>query len=233
MNGIFSGWTVLDVTALVSVMAMWFCFAWLVERSHWAKLSLTSVVNAQRLEWMLRLTNREARISDASLLGNLMRSMSFFASATVIILGGVAAMLGSADRGYDALRSIPALSLISKELYEEKVLLLGLIFIYSFLQFTWGMRQFNYCCILVGAAPLTSDTQQEKMAFAKMAARVTELGARSFNHGLRGYYFALATLAWFIHPLAYIAAGAAVVLILWRREFHSKTRRAFRGQYGA
>lgn len=229
----FAGWTVLDAAALILVMSLWAGFSWLVERSPWSKLSLTTAVNIQRLEWMRRVTSRDARIVDASLLGNLMRSMSFFASATVIILGGIAAMLGSADRGYETLRAIPALSIASKELYEEKVLLLGLIFIYSFLQFTWGMRQFNYCCILVGAAPASGDSPEEKADFAKMAARVTELGARSFNHGLRGYYFALATLGWFIHPLAFIAGGLTVVLILWRREFHSKTRRALRGQYGA
>jgi uncharacterized membrane protein len=221
-----AGWTLLDVFALAMVMALWLGFAWLVEKSHWVNISLTTAVNRQRLEWMRRLTRREVRIVDSALLGNLMRSMSFFASATVIILGGVAAMLGSAERSVETLRSIPALSLISKELYEEKVLLLALIFIYSFLQFTWGMRQFNYCCILVGAAPTPSDPEEEREDFARKAARVTELGARSFNQGLRGYYFALATLGWFIHPLAFMMGGVVVVAILWRREFHSKTRKA-------
>jgi len=230
---IMGGWTPLDILALTTVAVLWVGFAWLVERSHWAERSLTTAVNRQRLEWMLRLTRREVRIVDSALLGNLMRSMSFFASATVIILGGVAAMLGSADRGYEALRSIPVLPAVSRELFEEKVLLLGLIFIYSFLQFTWGMRQFNYCCILVGGAPFPSDPEPDREAFARTAARVTELGARSFNQGLRGYYFALATLGWFFHPVAFMAGGMAVVLILWRREFHSKTRRALRGQYGA
>src|SRR5208282_1464250 len=97
--------------------------------------------------------------------------------------------------------------LISKELFEEKVLLLALIFIYCFLQFTWGMRQFNYCCILVGAAPSPDDPAEQREVFARQAARLTELGARSFNQGLRGYYFSLATLGWFIHPVAFIVGG--------------------------
>lgn len=227
----WTDWTFLDILALAVTAALWLGFGWLVERSPWTSLGLTTAVNLQRLEWMRRLTRREARIPDASLLGNLMRSMAFFASATVIILGGVAAMLGSAERSVETLRNIPALSVISTELFEEKVLLLGLIFIYSFLKFTWGMRQFNYCCILVGAAPMPAESEEVREAFARKAARVSELGARSFNQGLRGYYFALASLGWFIHPLAFMAGSVAVVLILWRREFHSKTRKALQGHY--
>lgn len=231
MPTIWAGWSFLDVLALLWTAAMWLGFAWLVERSPWVDLTLTKAVNLQRLEWMRRLVRRENRVADSSLLGNLMRSMSFFASATVIILGGVAAMLGSAEHSVETLRSIPAFTLISKELFEEKVMLLGLIFIYSFLQFTWGMRQFNYCCILVGGAPSPTDPEDEREAFARKAARVTELGARSFNQGLRGYYFALSVLGWFVHPLVFMAGSLAVVLILWRREFHSRTRKALQEHY--
>jgi len=219
-----------DVAALLAVVALWWGFAWLTEKSRWAGLSLSAAIHRQRLDWMLQLSNREVRISDTALLGNLMRSMSFFASATVVILGGVAAMLGSSDRAYEAVVSITVFAPQGgRDVFEIKVLVLGLIFINSFLKFTWGLRQFNYCCILVGAAPMAGESEEAKKLFARRAARVCELGALSFNQGLRGYYFALATLAWFMHPLAYVGAAILVVLILWRREYHSKTRRAVRG----
>ncbi len=39
---------------------------------------------------------------------------------------------------------------------------------------------------------------------------------------MRAYYFALAELSWFFHPWAFVVATAWVVLVLYRREFHSK-----------
>ncbi|MDR3439000.1 DUF599 domain-containing protein [Telmatospirillum sp.] len=220
--------SVVDLAALVLSFGLWQTFGIIVDHTDLSKNSLTAAVNAERLEWMRRLTNRDNRIVDSTLIANLMHSVSFFASATVLILGGVAAMAGTADHAYNTIQGIPFVTPVSKDLFEGKLLLLGLVFIYSFLKFTWSLRQFNYCSILAGSAPAATDPEEEKEAFAVRAARVNELGARSFNQGLRGYYFALATLAWFLHPLAFVAATVAVVAILWRREFHSRTRRALR-----
>ncbi|MNJ78871.1 hypothetical protein D3C77_767340 [compost metagenome] len=47
------------------------------------------------------------------------------------------------------------------------------------------------------------------------------LAANQFNFGLRSYYFGLAMLAWFINPWFFIIATTGVVLVLYRREFHS------------
>lgn len=220
----------LDAVSLAVVYVMWMSFALVMDHSRWSKITLTASVNVLRTEWMRRMVNRENRVADSALMGNLMRSMAFFASASIIILGGVAALAGAAERAWEAIESIPFITHTSRDLFEFKVMMLGMIFIYSFFKFTWGMRQFNYCCILVGAAPTPSDMPDEKEAYIRKAARVNELGARSFNQGLRGYYFALSSLGWFLHPLAFVAGALAVVLILWRREFHSKTRLAFRGQ---
>ena len=58
------------------------------------------------------------------------------------------------------------------------------------------------------------------------AARLNALAANSFNRGLRAYYFALAMMIWFFHAGAFVAATAAVVAVLYRREFRSKTLKA-------
>jgi uncharacterized membrane protein len=44
-----------------------------------------------------------------------------------------------------------------------------------------------------------------------------------FNAGIRAYYFALATIGWFIHPLVFIAATVLIVLVLVRRQLYSAT----------
>ena len=61
----------------------------------------------------------------------------------------------------------------------------------------------------------------ERKAFASRAARVLSLAANQFNFGLRSYYFGMAMLTWFISPWLFMVVSVGVVLILYRREFHS------------
>jgi uncharacterized membrane protein len=61
----------------------------------------------------------------------------------------------------------------------------------------------------------------ERKAFALRAAKVLSLAANQFNFGLRSYYFGMAMLSWFISPLLFMLVTIGVVLILYRREFHS------------
>ncbi|WP_288754277.1 DUF599 family protein, partial [uncultured Pseudomonas sp.] len=86
------------------------------------------------------------------------------------------------------------------------------------------MRQYNFAAVLVGSAPMIGERQVselERKAFALRAARVLSLAANQFNFGLRAYYFGMAMLSWFINPWLFMAVSVGVVLILYRREFHS------------
>ncbi|MEP5154025.1 DUF599 family protein, partial [Planktotalea sp.] len=47
---------------------------------------------------------------------------------------------------------------------------------------------------------------------------------RGFNRGLRSVYFGLASSAWLAGPIPLIFAGLLTCLVLWRREFASRSR---------
>ena len=59
------------------------------------------------------------------------------------------------------------------------------------------------------------------------------IAVATFNGGLRAYYFALAALGWFVHPLVFIAAILWIVLVLLRRQFLSHTLRSIQGYEAA
>jgi len=215
-----------DIAALIATVALWIGFAYVVDHSRWAPVGLTAAVNAQRLAWMRMAMDRDFRIVDATILGNLMHSISFLASAALIILGVIAAALGAVGTDLEMVQQkIPFLKPETAAQIEVKLVLIGVIVIYSFLNFTWSLQQFNYCCIMLGASPRETVPEAEKEAFAGRAARLLARGGRNFNRGLRGFYYALAGLGWFVHPLALVGATLAVILILGRREFFSVTRR--------
>jgi uncharacterized membrane protein len=97
------------------------------------------------------------------------------------------------------------------------------IFVYAFFKFAWCYRLFTYCAVLIGAAPLPDALTPQAYDHADRLARLHSLAAQHFNSGLRSYFFALATLGWFLHPFVFIVATSWVTWVVYRREFRSRS----------
>ena len=130
------------------------------------------------------------------------------------------------ERVHAVIQDLPQVAESGPGVFEIKVLLLAGVFVYAFFQITWSLRQFNYCCVLLGAAPAPQADSARKDTFADHAGRLNALAAHSFNRGLRAYYFALAMMTWFIHAGVMVAATILVVAVIYRREFRSKSLKA-------
>ena len=63
-------------------------------------------------------------------------------------------------------------------------------------------------------------------AHALRFGTVNTLAGDEFNRGIRAYYFGFAALGWFVHPALFAALTTLILLILWRRDFRSRTLRA-------
>lgn len=211
------------------IAVLWFILCWVgyTRYASWRARDtacLASVLHLYREDWMQRLLMRDNRIADANVIGNLERNASFFASSTLIILAGILTALGASDRAVSLLADLPFAQPVSRGLSEIKLLCLAVVFVYAFFTFSWCMRQYNFAAVLVASAPMMGErnvSDQERRAFADRAAQVISMAANQFNFGLRAYYFGMATLAWFVHPWFFMLVTAGVVLILYRREFHS------------
>ncbi|MEE4377054.1 MAG: DUF599 domain-containing protein [Candidatus Competibacteraceae bacterium] len=217
----------IDILALCWFVFCWAGYTWGADhRGPSQSRGLSQATAAHREIWMRRMLERENRIVDSTLLGNLMRSVAFFASTTTLIIGGLVASLGAAEQAISIVQEIPFAAPVSPLLWKAKLLLLVLIFIYAFFKFTWSTRQFNYCNILIGAAPMDISDTVEVDEYACRAAHLLALAGENFNRGLRAYYFGLAVLSWFINPWLFMAVSGWVVLVLYRREFASRTLKA-------
>jgi uncharacterized membrane protein len=218
---------VANLSGLDFAAIAWFVVCWVgYARYHtWKSKSvptLQGIVHSFRRDWMARLVEREGRIVDTSILTNLSNSSTFFASTTLLILGGLLAMLGSKEKVVNVVSELPFAAKIPEDVWEIKILFLLVIFVYAFFIFTWSLRQFNFCSILVGAAPPPGTKGDEFQGFVLRAAHLASLASDSFNDGLRAFYFALAGLTWFVHPWLLAIASPLVVLVLHWREFRSE-----------
>lgn len=210
-----------DLLALLFFVAAWAGYAIFADRMSRRSGNLLTVMDEYRLNWMRQMLRRENRMMDATLIGNLLRSISFFASTTIFIVLGLFTMLRYREEASSILTTIPYTAPATPMLWEAKIFLLAVIFVYAFFKYTWSLRQYNYACIVVGAAPPSNERTPHFDEYAQNAARLVGNAAKHFNMGLRAYYFGLAALSWFLNAYVFIAASAWVVGVLYRREFRS------------
>ncbi len=215
----------IDLVAMLVYVIAWFGYGAYAKADHPKRRSLMTITQAMRLAWMRQMMNRDNRMVDAALIGNLQRSITFFASTSIFVLIGLLTMLGYREKGIDILNSIPFAMQTSSFMWEFKIFLMAFVFIYAFFKYTWSLRLYNYANIHVGAAPSLEYCRAKPEECERYALRGGQLIANAGNHfnmGLRAYYFGLAVLSWFLHPLLFIAVIAWVIYEVHRREFRSK-----------
>ena len=219
-----------DWLALMLFFAAWTAYAIFARRLARLRPSILVTTNQWRRRWMLQATFRDNRIVDSAVVQSLSASPSFFASTSILIIGGLLASLGATEKASELVRELPFAARTSVLVFDLKLALLAAIFVHAFFRFTWSIRQYSFGAIMVGAAPearqFVDDAQ--RALFADRAGRVMALAAEAFHDGLRAYYLSFAVVAWFISPWAFIAATATVLWVLYRREFHSAVLDALR-----
>ncbi|MGZ8265464.1 MAG: DUF599 domain-containing protein [Burkholderiales bacterium] len=219
--------TGLDIAALLFLIAAWFGYAAFASRRGRTVPSLHNRMDEYRRTWIVRMIERDNRMVDVNVMRNVTRSSQFFASTTMLILGALIALTGYVQQALDVVSGLPFTVKGSARLLEIKIGLLVVIFVYAFFKFSWSIRQLNFCGIMMAAAPKQPTGDPEQYAVHINAiAKITSYAGEHFNNGLRAYYFALAALAWFLHPWLMIVGTAWVIGVLYRREFASRTLRA-------
>jgi uncharacterized membrane protein len=219
-------WSPLDWFALLLFLGGWMGYSYIADRAARSASGLRGVTHLRRVEWARQMTDRENRITDASLIGDLKASVSFYANATIYILAGLIAVAGTLERVVSFTEELPFARQTSRELLEAKMFVLIGIFIFAYFKFTWSLRQFNFLSILLGATPPKGSASDGLERAAERFALMSSLAGDEFNRGIRAYYFGFAILGWFVHPGLFIVLTLTILAVLWRRDFYSHTLRA-------
>ncbi len=227
---------ILNILSALDWLALaWFALAWALyvayaRRENVKDSSLLQVTNRYRRDWLMQTTLRDPRMVDTVITQTLSQTPSFFCSTTILVIGGLLAILGANDKATELVRDIPFVARTTALVFDLKLIVMVAIFVYAFFRFSWSMRQYTFVALIIGSMPppkafgdaSNDNGKQSREAYATRAARLVAFAAESFNDGLRAYYFAFAVIAWFVSPLLFALATLAVVLILHRREFKSE-----------
>jgi uncharacterized membrane protein len=224
------GFGLLDYGALAFFIVAWLSYHVAVEFSPARHGGLNVRMNEHRRAWMDQMLARDNRMVDANIMGSLQNGTAFFASTSLLAIGGVLTLLRSTDDVLTAMAELPFGLATTRLAWEVKVIGLAVIFVYAFYKFAWSYRIFNYAAILVGAVPRADERHREEAkAAVQRAAAMNIVAGRHFNRGQRAFFFALAYLGWFVSPYAFMAGTGAVLFVMWRRQFASDAREALLG----
>lgn len=217
----------LDLVALACFIGAWIVYAVALENSAYGKRALNAQMHRYRYSWMEQMLARDVRIIDTQIVAALQNGNAFFASTSLIAIGGSLTLLHSTDQVLEVIGALPFGIRTTATQWEAKTMGLAIIFVYAFFKFAWSYRLFNYVAIMVGATPpFEQKDDADAKAHVARVARLSEVAGTHFNRGQRAFFFALGYLGWFISPWLLIAATAAVVVVMWRRQFASDSRRA-------
>lgn len=214
----------LDLAAILCWIGAWVLIGYLIDTAPAHRPSVAVLMQQYRKLWMTELITRQPRIFDASILSTLRQGTTFFASASMITIGGGLALLGNTERLLGLARDL-TLDTAPAVVWEMKLIAILLFVANAFLKFVWAHRLFGYCAVIMAAVP-NDTTDPRAPEVSAQAADLSNTASRSFNRGMRSLYFALGGLAWLLGAIPLVVATAATCAMLWRREFSSASRRA-------
>ncbi|MEX0308276.1 MAG: DUF599 domain-containing protein [Ruegeria sp.] len=212
----------LDYAAIALLLVAWLGIGWRIENPSPNKKSVSMMMDEFRRDWMHEMVTRQPRMFDAQVVGAMRQGSTFFASTTMIAIGGGLALLGNTER-LAGVASDLAIGSAPAVVWEIKILIVILFLANAFLKYVWAHRLFGYCAVLMAAVPNEPEDHQAYPRAAQ-AAEVCVTASRSFNRALRATYFALAALGWILGPVALLLSTAITFGVLYRREFASHSR---------
>jgi uncharacterized membrane protein len=222
-----AGFSILDLIAVTGFALAWTAYAILMEWTPRGREGLNARMDNYREQWMRRMLAREMRMVDMQIMAALQNGTAFFASTTLLAIGGALTLLRSSGEMLSVVTSLPVGIETTQAIWEAKAMGLTIIFVYAFFKFAWAYRLYNYVAIMLGAMPLPSekDTPAAELHVRRTTRLFTSAG-RHFNRGQRAFFFALGYLGWFVGPIVLMVSTVAVVVVMWLRQFASGSLRA-------
>ena len=97
----------IDILALGFFVLEWAVYAVTLEHTAYGRDSLSARMHLYREIWMRRLLDREARMVDMQVMASLQNGTAFFASTSLLAVGGALALLRSTKEALAVLGELP------------------------------------------------------------------------------------------------------------------------------
>lgn len=171
--------------------------------------------------WVNSMAESKNKIEAIQTLRNLIMAVTFLSSTMLILLG---LLIQSFSNGIDEL-IINFSSISTTSLVQYKLLIFFAVIVFSLIMFLLSLRQLVRFSILIGI-PTPKIEKTGSKEINKKEEETCHLDAKSiqsevflkamnrFTYGMRGIYYVVAIILWFISTYAFIIATVVITILL-------------------
>jgi len=162
-------------------------------------------LQAYRNAWIAALSGGKDCIVVVQTLRNTIMSASFLASTSVVLIMGAFNLVPHLHALEKVIKIIDIFGSPDPDLEVMKILLMIIILSYSFLNFTWYIREANYLSFMLNVPKEKLDEIEGGDSIALLSRLFLAAGI-NFSLGMRGYYFLIPLFMWLFSPVMMIIA---------------------------
>ncbi len=132
--------------------------------------SLNTQLHAVRLRWLQTHQGvpRDQRVIDAIMLGHISSSVSYFGSATLIVLAGLVGTLANVAHLFALTRGLAFVDqTMTTDLFTLYFFLLTLMMALCFFSFTYALRKMAYVLAMLGGLEATPANSERRRSWAR------------------------------------------------------------------
>ena len=115
--------SLIDILAFAWFLTAWLGYSYVIERTASGRTGLNAMMNRHRDEWMMHMLGRENRIVDAQVSAALQNGTAFFASTSLLAIGGALSLLRSPEAVLPEMSVLPGGPAPSRE--KRKINIMG------------------------------------------------------------------------------------------------------------
>jgi uncharacterized membrane protein len=169
------------------------------------------ITNHARQMWVKGVIRDRHDIMAVQTLRNQLMAATFLASTAILIsLGSFSAAFrpGVFDEISHALNLFGTKT---ETLWMFKLMLLGILFFFTFFNFTLAIRYYNHAGFMINTLEHNDATVSEEAV-----TQVVNHGALHYTIGMRGFYLSVPLALWLFGPIWMLAGSLVLVTVLYR-----------------
>lgn len=169
---------------------------------------------AARRVWVDKIRSSGQDLLAVHTLRNWATAASFLASTAILICLGVISAVFARDRLSEAAGALNLLGQTDTTTWTVKLLVLLVLFMSAFLNFSMAIRSFNHVAFLV-AIPTGDEIPLPDNAAADELVN----GALHYTLGMRSYYISIPAAFWLFGPTWMLISTLVLLIGLWKIDF--------------
>ena len=169
------------------------------------------ITNHARRMWVKGVIRDKRDILAVQTLRNQVMAATFLASTSILVSLGLLSAAFRPGVFSDVSHALNLLGTKTETLWMFKLMLLGVLFFFTFFNFTLAIRYNNHAGFMINTFEHNDATVSEEAV-----TQVVNHGALHYTIGMRGFYLSVPLALWLFGPIWMLAGSLVLVSVLYR-----------------